>query len=79
MKYYDKNGNEILAGMHLRMEDGSVEKVHAVLNAFNEEDLGINASNEAFLENHPDCPREYYLLSNFLSSLKNSEIVKEEN
>ena len=57
MKYYDKNGNEILAGMHLRWEDGSVQKIYATINAFDEEDLGVNASNEAFLENNPDCPR----------------------
>ena len=77
MAYYDKNGNEILAGMHVRMEDGSIEKVYATTDAHGRSDLGISASNEAFLKNHPDCVREYYSLSQFQSSLKNSEIVKE--
>ena len=76
MKYYDKNGDEILEGMRLRMEDGSIEKVYATTDAYGEPDLGVNASNEAFLKNHPEWAREYYSLSNFLSSLKNAEIVK---
>lgn len=77
MAYYDKNGTEILAGMHLRMEDGSIEKVYATSDAYGQPDLGISASNEAFLQKHPNCVREYYSLSNFQSSLKSSEIVKE--
>ena len=77
MEYYDRNGNEIQAGMHVRMEDGSIEKVYATTDAYGEPDLGISASNEAFLENHPEWAREYYSLSNFQSSLKSSEIVKE--
>ena len=75
MTYYDKNGTEILAGMHVRMEDGSIEKVYATTDAYGQPDLGINASNEAFLKNHPDCVREYYSLSCFPSI--NCEIVKE--
>lgn len=77
MKYYDKNGDEILAEVNLRMEDGSIEKVYATTDAYGNPDLGINASNEVFLANHPEWDREYYSLSLFQSSLKNSEIVKE--
>ncbi len=65
MRYYDCDGQEILAGMHIRMEDGSVEEVFATTDAYGNEDLGINASNEAYLELHPFSPREYYPLSNF--------------
>lgn len=76
MKYYDKNGTEIQAGMLLHMEDGSIEKVYATADANGEPDLGINASNEAFLENHPEWAREYYSLQNISESLKSAEIVK---
>ena len=65
MKYYDKNGNEIKKGMLLRIEDGSIEKVYATTDASGISDLGINASNEAFLAKHPESEREYYSLSVF--------------
>ena len=48
MRYYDKNGKRILAGMHLRMEDGSVEKIYSTIAAAVSPDLGINASSEMF-------------------------------
>ena len=76
MKYYDKNGNEIKEGMSLRMEDGSIEKVYATTDAYGEPDLGINASNEAFLEAHPEWAREYYSLYNFKANT--IEIVEKE-
>ncbi len=65
MKYVDKNGVEIEAGMHIQMADGSVELVHATTDAYGNADLGINASNEDYLERHPYAQREYYSLSNF--------------
>ena len=75
MPYYDCNGDEIQAGMHILMEDGSVEEVFATTDAYGNEDLGINASNEAYLELHPFVPREYYSLSNF--NLHRVEIVEQ--
>lgn len=75
MKYFDKNETEISAGMYLLMEDGKSEKVYATTDVNGEPDLGISASNEAFLARHPEWPREYYSLSNFQSRLKNIEIV----
>lgn len=69
MQYFDKNGAEIQAGMFLLMEDGAVEKVYATSDQEGNPDLGVNASNEAFLRRHyPDCGdsyREYYPLSAF--------------
>ena len=65
MRYFDCNGDEIQAGMHISMEDGSVEEVFATMDAYGNEDLSINASNEAYLVLHPFAPREYYSLSNF--------------
>lgn len=62
--YTDKNGNPIREGMFLRFNDGSVEEVFACMDADGGEDLGINASNEAYLEHH-GTDREYYPLSNF--------------
>ena len=49
MRYQDKHGNEITEGMYLRFEDGSVEQVYAWQTG-DESDLGINASNEAYLQ-----------------------------
>lgn len=65
MTYKDKNGKQIEPRMHLKMEDGSTEVVYATQDAYGNPDLGINASNEAFLEKHPFASREYYSLCNF--------------
>ena len=51
MRYQDKHGNEITEGLFLRFEDGSVEQVYACQTG-DESDLGINASNEAYLQAH---------------------------
>ena len=65
MQYFDKNGKEIKAGMKILMEDGSIEMVYDTEDQYGNPNLGINASNEAFLELHPNWAREYYPLSNF--------------
>ena len=64
-QYLDKNGNEILPGMKIRLDDGSVELVHRTCDDAWNEDLGISASNEEYLKRHPDADREYYSLSNW--------------
>ena len=50
MQYFDKNGVEIKAGMTIRMEDGSLELVYDTTDSYGNPDLGINASNEDYLE-----------------------------
>lgn len=65
MKYVDKNGIEIKAGMTIQMADGSHELVYDTQDAYGNADLGINASNEEYLERHTFASREYYSLSNF--------------
>ena len=65
MNYVDKNGIEIKAGMTIQMADGSHELVYDTQGAYGNADLGINASNEEYLERHPYASREYYSLSNF--------------
>ena len=65
MNYVDKNGIEITAGMTIQMADGSHELVYDTQDAYGNADLGINASNEEYLERHPFASREYYSLSNF--------------
>lgn len=65
MQYFDKNGKEIKAGMKIRMEDDNIEMVYDTVDAYGNLNLGINASNEAFLELHPNWAREYYPLSMF--------------
>ena len=68
MQYFDKNGKEIKAGMKILMDDGSVEMVYDTEDAYGNPSLGINASNEVFLEAHPNWAREYYSLSMFKQS-----------
>lgn len=65
--YIDKNGDTIKAGMTLRMDDGSLEKVYDTVDAYGDPDLGINASNEAYLARHGlgEMDREFYSLCNF--------------
>lgn len=75
MKYYDKNGTEIKAGMYIRMSDGSVELVYDTMDAFGNPNLGINASNEEYLRRHPYAEREYYSLSDF--DMREVEIVEQ--
>ena len=65
MQYFDKNGVEIKAGMTIRMEDGSLELVYDTTDSYGNPDLGINASNEDYLELHPFASREFYSLCNF--------------
>jgi len=47
------------------MADGSEELVYDTTDAYGNPDLGINASNEEYLERHPYASREYYSLCNF--------------
>ena len=75
MKYYDKNGTEIKAGMYIRMSNGSVELVYDTMDAFGNPNLGINASNEEYLRRHPYAEREYYSLSDF--DMRDVEIVEQ--
>lgn len=68
MQYKDKNGVEIKAGMTIQMADGSHELVYDTQDAYGNADLGINASNEEYLERHSYASREYYSLCNFKMS-----------
>jgi hypothetical protein len=73
MDYKDKNGKTIEAGMTISI-CGDPDKVYKCQDQFGHDDLGVNASNEDYLELHPGTEREYYSLSNFLQS--DIEIVK---
>ena len=61
--------------MTLRMADGSEELVYDTTDAYGNPDLGINASNEEFLERHPYASREYYSLCNF--DMSEVEIIEQ--
>ena len=75
MQYFDKNGVEIKSGMTLRMADGSEELVYDTTDAYGNPDLGINASNEEYLERHSYARREYYSLCNF--DMSEVEIIEQ--
>lgn len=72
--YFDKHGDQILAGMTIRHDDGDTEKVYACsVNGI--EDLGVDAVNPAYRKNHPlFCDDVYYPLSHFNLS-KEWEII----
>lgn len=78
MKYFDMHGTEIKAGMFLRLEGGLVEKIYDTIDTEGNPDLGINASNDAYLERHGlgEYDREFYPLSDF--SLRGAEICQPE-
>ena len=61
--------------MTLRMGDGSEELVYDTTDAYGNPDLGINASNEDYLERHPYANREYYSLCNF--NMSEVEIIEQ--
>ncbi len=64
-KYYDTNGNHIREGMTIRFPSGNMELVYATVDSEGNPDLGINASNEAYMRRHgiPEAEREFYPLS----------------
>ena len=71
--YVDRNGVEIKAGMTLLMSNGTPELVYDTTDSNGNPDLGINASNEDFLRNHPDARKEYYSLGSI--DLRNAEVL----
>lgn len=71
--YVDRNGVEIKAGMSLLMIDGTTELVYDTTDGNGNPDLGISASNEDYLRNHPDAYREFYSLSSI--DLRNAEVL----
>ena len=72
MTYFDKNGKQITAGMYIKHINGDIEEVYS---NWDHDDLGINASNKKFNENHPESniPEQIYPLSQF--NLSEWEIV----
>ena len=77
MHYFDKNGTEVKAGMYITLGDGSApELVYDTVDADGHPDLGVNASNEAYLKRHPHATREFYSLSSF--DMRNVEIIDQE-
>ena len=64
-KYYDSKGAEIHADMNLRFPSGTVERIYATMDADGNPDLGINASNDAYMRRHglTEADREFYPLS----------------
>ncbi len=72
-KYFDRNDREIMAGMHIQIS-GNTPKLVEVCG---EDDLGVLATNPAFLEHHPDAEVEFYPLSNF--SKNDLCIINEDN
>lgn len=70
MRYVDKHGNEIKAGMDVRIYDPfgnyTIENIYKTADGIDgSEDLGIMATNPDYLEYHPDIDIEYYSLIQF--------------
>lgn len=64
-EYKDALGRRIAAGMKVTIGDDPAEEVFACVMQDGEENLGVNAGNEAYLAAHPEAERKYYPLSNF--------------
>ena len=75
MKYIDRNGVEIKAGMLLRMSDGTTELVYDTTDSDGNPDFGISATNEDYLNRHPNACREYYSLGSI--DLRNVEVCND--
>jgi len=77
-KYYDSKGTEIQADMFLRFPSGNVERIYATMDADGNPDLGINASNDAYMQRHglTEADREFYPLSSI--DLYGTEVCKPE-
>lgn len=68
MRWFDRNGVELHEGDIIRdVDSGKEERVYACHPADcpEGESLGVNASNERWLELHPEYPREIYPFTNF--------------
>lgn len=65
VRYFDKHGKEILAGMKVSIAGEPPEEVFHCTSQDGDEHLGIQATNPDYLRFHPDTPMEYYPLSNF--------------
>ena len=67
-RWFDHKGVEIYEGDTVRdISTGDEELVYACSSSAHpgKETLGVNASNEAFLKNHPERAREVYPFTNF--------------
>lgn len=76
IRWFDRNGVELHDGdIIVDVHSGQEELVYECHPAGYPDDtsLGINASNERFLELHPECSREIYPFSNFSSKLVNGQ------
>lgn len=69
-KYEDKNGKIIVIGNVIKHDSGDTENVYGCGDC----DLGVNASNEAYLKRNPEAKREFYPLSQF--DLSEWEIIE---
>ena len=74
IRYLDKHGEEIKAGMQIRHLNGEIELVYDTADDYGNADLGISATNPAFAALHPTWPNEYYSLNSF--NLNEWEIIK---
>lgn len=70
IKYFDKHGNQIQAGMFIRHNDGDVERVYA---GVEDGELGINANNPNYP--YPQEPKIYPL---YQFDLSEWEIIGED-
>ncbi|MCM1322975.1 MAG: hypothetical protein NC218_02215 [Acetobacter sp.] len=70
MRYFDKNGKEILEGTTIRHDNGETELIYAC----GDGDLGVNASTKKYIEENGESARECYPLTQF--DLHEWEIVK---
>ena len=75
-RWFDRNGVELHDGdVIVDVASGQAEFVYACHpeGCPDSERLGVNASNEAWLKNHPDRTREVYPFNNFSYTVVNGQ------
>lgn len=75
-RWFDCNGVELHEGDTVRHAGSSREEQVYACHSVEDPDietLGVNASNEAFLKQHPEWTREVYPFSNFQYRTVNGE------
>lgn len=72
MKYYDKNGIEIVDGCSIKYPDGSIKKVYTTEDG----ELGTDATKQSWVESGKAAPCEYGIYAFDVGECAEVEVVE---